>query len=309
MPAALRASRFRMPVRALPVALFGALVLVLVMAPGAMADAFSPESGGGTKNAEAIDTLYWIALGLGFLIFLLVEGVLIYVLVKHRFRRGGPEPAQIRGNTRLEVGWTIGAAVLLVVLATVTFFYLGDIKNPPASGDNGLFNAAAVQNQYATIDQPKPPGPARSYLTINVNGQQYLWRYRYPNGAFSYYDMVVPYDTTVVLNITSSDVAHSWWIPKLGGKADAIPPVDKYVNHTWFKITKKGNGTYKQYTGAAIFTGQCAELCGDNHADMRARVIALPVDQYRRWVEQQKREIDEAHIALSKQREARGTRE
>jgi cytochrome c oxidase subunit II len=298
-----------MPTRALLLALFGAAVLMLVTAPGAMADAFSPESGGGSRNAEATDTLYWIALGLGAVIFLLVEGVLIYVLIKHRFRRGGPAPAQIRGNTPLEVGWTIGAAVLLVVLSVVTFFYLGDIKNPPASGDNGLFNAAAVQNQYATIDQPKPPGPQRDALTVEVNGQQYLWRYKYPNGSFSYYDMVVPYDTTVVLNITSSDVAHSWWIPPLGGKADAIPPEDKYINKTWFKITKKGNQRYKQYTGAAVFYGQCAELCGDNHADMRARVIALPVDQYKRWVDEQKRLIDESHAALAKQREARGTRE
>jgi cytochrome c oxidase subunit II len=298
-----------MPARAFLLALFGAAILVLVMAPGAMADAFSPESGGGSGNAESIDTLYWIALALGAVIFLLVEGILVWVLIKHRFRRGGPPPAQIRGNTPLEVGWTIGAAVLLVVLSVVTFFYLGDIKNPPASGDNGLFNAAAVQNQYATIDQPKPPGPARSYLNLEVNGQQYLWRYKYPNGSFSYYDMVVPYDTTVVLNITSSDVAHSWWIPKLGGKMDAIPPEDKYVNKTWFKVTEQGNQKYKQYTGAAIFYGQCAELCGDNHADMRARVIALPVDQYRRWVDEQKRLIEESQAALTKQREARGTRE
>jgi cytochrome c oxidase subunit 2 len=296
-----------MPARALLLALFGAAILVLVMAPGAMADALTPESGGGSKNAESIDTLYKIALGLGFLIFLLVEGVLVYVLVKHRFRRGGPAPAQIRGNTPLEVGWTIGAAALLVVLAVVTFFYLGDIKNPPASNDNGLFNAQATQ--YATIDQPKPPGNPRGYLNVEVNGQQYLWRYRYPNGAFSYYDMVVPYDTTVVLNITSSDVAHSWWIPKLGGKMDAIPPEDKYINKTWFKITEKGNQKYKQYTGASIFFGQCAELCGDNHADMRARVIALPVDQYKRWVDEQKRLIGESHAALAQQREQRGTRE
>ena len=289
-------------------ALFGALTLVLVMAPAASADLLTPESGGGSDNAESIDQLYKIALALGFLIFLLVEGVLIYVLIKHRFRRGGPEPAQIRGNTPLEVGWTIGAAVLLVVLTAVTFFYLGDIKNPPASNDSGLVNAA-TRAQYATIDQPKPPGPAKDYLAVEVNGQQYIWRYKYPNGSFSYYDMVVPYDTTVVLKITSSDVAHSWWIPKLGGKADAIPPEGKYVNKTWFKITEKGNSRYGRYTGASIFKGACTELCGDNHADMRARVIALPVDQYKRWVEEQKRLIGESQAALSKQREARGTRE
>ena len=121
--------------------------------------------------------------------------------------------------------------------------------------------------------------------------------------------MVVPYDTTVVLNITSSDVAHSWWIPKLGGKMDAIPPEDKYVNKTWFKVTEKGKDRYGQYTGASKFTGACTELCGDNHADMRARVIALPVDQYQRWVGEQKRLLDESAKALAQQREQRGTRE
>jgi cytochrome c oxidase subunit II len=276
------------------------------MAPGVLADPLTPESGGGSRNAEAIDTVYKIALFLGFLIFLLVEGVLIYVLINNRFRRGGPEPAQIRGNTPLEVGWTIGAAVLLVILSVVTFFYLGDIKNPPAPGSGGL-NASATQ--FATIDQTNPPGDPRKALQVDVNGQQYLWRYTYPNGAFAYYDMVVPYDTTVVLNITASDVIHSWWIPKLGGKADATPPASKYVNHTWFKITEKGTQRYKNYTGAAIFHGACAELCGENHADMRMRVVALPVDQYTRWVEDQKRLIGESQKALAQQRQARNTRE
>jgi cytochrome c oxidase subunit 2 len=306
MPAALRAIRTRMPVRALSLALFGGLILLLVMAPGVLADPLTPESGGGSRNAEAIDTLYKIALFLGFLIFLLVEGIIIYVLVKHRFRRGGPEPAQIRGNTPLEVGWTIGAAVLLVVLSVVTFFFLGDIKNPPGPSAGGL-NASATQ--FATIDQSKAPGPASQQLHVKVNGQQYLWRYQYPNGSYSFYDMVVPYDTTVILDITASDVIHSWWIPKLGGKADATPPASKYINHTWFKVTEKGNQRYGTYTGASIFKGVCAELCGENHADMRARVIALPVDQYTRWVENQKRLIGESQKALAAQRDARHTRE
>jgi cytochrome c oxidase subunit 2 len=305
MPAAPMTDRSRMPVRRLSIALFGAVLLLLVMAPLAGADALTPESGGGSRNAEAIDTLYKIAFALGLVIFVLVEGILIWCLVKYRHRRGGVEPAQIRGNTPLEVGWTVGAAVLLVVLSVVTFFYLPDIRNPAPSGPDGL-NADATQ--LAAIDQSAPPDPKTS-LTVNVNGQQFLWRYTYPNGSYSYYDLVVPYDTTVVLDITASDVIHSWWIPKLGGKADATPPADKYVNKTWFKVTERGNARYKQYTGAAIFHGVCAELCGDGHADMRARVIVLPVDQYEQWVEAQKNEIAAAQQALAKQREARGTRQ
>ena len=294
-----------MPIRALALALFGALALMLVSAPIAGADVLTPEAGGGSQNAEAIDTVYKIALFLGFLIFLLVEGVLLYCLIKFRHRRGGDEPAQIRGNTRLEVGWTIGAAVLLVILSTVTFIYLGDIKNPDGPSGGGL-GATASANQYAALDQSKPPGDPKRALVVDVNGQQYLWRFTYPNGAFNYYDMVVPYDTTVILNITSSDVAHSWWIPKLGGKADALP---KYSNKTWFKVTEKGKSEWNGYTGASLFQGVCAELCGDNHADMRARVVALPPDQYQRWVDEQKTQITEAQEALAAQRKARNSRE
>jgi cytochrome c oxidase subunit 2 len=307
MPAALRATRNPTPIRTLKLALFGAALLLLVTAPTAFADVLTPESGGGSPNAENIDTLYKYALFLGFLMFLLVEGVLVYCLIKFRYKRGGPEPAQIRGNTPLEIGWTVGAAVLLVVLSVVTFIYLPGIRNPAGPSTNGL--NVATGSQYASIDQKAPPGDPKQSLTVQVNGQQYLWRYTYPNGSYNYYDMVVPYDTTVILNITSSDVAHSWWIPKLGGKADAIPPATKYVNKTWFKITEKGNSTYGRFTGASYFNGVCAELCGDNHADMRARVIALPPDQYLQWVDQQKQLIEDAQNALAAQREARGTRE
>jgi cytochrome c oxidase subunit II len=101
--------------------------------------------------------------------------------------------------------------------------------------------------------------------------------------------MVVPVDTTVTLDIESQDVAHSWWIPKLGGKADAIPG---YTNHTWFKISKPG-----------LYRGQCAELCGANHANMIAHVRALPVDQYEAWIVRQKRLIDQANQAAAQERQ------
>jgi len=303
MPAALTKNRFRMRIRALAGALIGGATLLLIAAPGASAGIIAPESGGGSPNGDKIRTLYLIALGIGFLIFLLVEGILLYTLINHRARRGGPEPAQVRGNTPLEVGWTIGAAAILVVLGVVTFLYLGGIKNPPASGPNGL--QAADGAQYASIDQPEPPDP-KTALNLKVNGQQYLWRYTYPNGATTYYDMVVPYDTTVTLDITSSDVNHSWWIPALGGKADAIPT---YTNHTWFKVTKHGNKNFRGFTQAAVFDGNCAELCGENHADMRMRVIAVPVDEYQSWVRRQLAELQAARVALGKQREARHTRE
>jgi cytochrome c oxidase subunit 2 len=272
-------------------ALGAALLALLVAAPSALADTFTPESGG-SPNADDIDTLYKITLYVAIVIFLIVEATLIWSLVRFRSRRRGPEGAQIRGNTPLEMGWTIAAALILVVLTVVTFLYLDNIENPPESGPNGL---QASQTRYASVDQPPPPS-GRPYLKITVNGQQYIWRYDYPGDRtlFSYQTMVVPVDTTVVLRITASDVIHSWWIPELGGKADAVPG---HINETWFKIPADKAGT--------TFKGQCAELCGFGHADMRAAVKAVTPDQYQAWADQQANDIEESGKLLAEQRKSR----
>jgi cytochrome c oxidase subunit 2 len=178
------------------------------------------------------------------------------------------------------------------VLTVVTFLYLDDIENPPPSGPNGL---TAAQAQFATIDQPDPPADGGPVLRIRVNGQQYIWRYDYPGEGqlFSYTTMVVPTDTTVVLEIEASDVVHSWWIPKFGPKMDAVPG---HVNESWFKVPAGSEGTY---------TGQCAELCGPNHADMRAKVIAMTPDDFQAWAQRKRREIQAAGEALAESREER----
>jgi cytochrome c oxidase subunit 2 len=284
-----------MPRRLLLAAFAAALLAFLVAAPAALGDPFSPESGG-SPNANDIDTLFKITLYVGIVIFLIVEGTLIWSLVKYRGRRGAPDAAQVRGNTPLELGWTIGAALILVVLTVVTFLYLPDIEDPPPSGPEGL---QASQAQFASIDQPDPEGP---FLRIEVNGQQYLWRYDYPGEPtlFSYHTMVVPVDTTVVLEVTASDVIHSWWIPKLGGKVDGVPG---HVNDTWFKIPPEFAG--ETFEAGTVFDGQCAELCGAGHADMRAQVRAVTPEQYEAWAERTRADIREAGEALAQQREER----
>ena len=298
-PAPIRSRRARVAVVTI-----GAVTAALIAAPNALANVIAPESGGRSPNASDIKTLYLIAFVLGILIFLLVEGVLIYSLVKFRWRRGGEPPAQIRGNTKLEIGWTIGAASILVVLVVVTFIFLGPIKNPTGSKAGGY--VAELRNsggapvpsrpglQFAALEQKAPPGPPNRRLNIHVNGQQFLWRYDYPGSTqvFSYTDMYVPTNTTVTLDITASDVDHSWWIPKLGGKADAIPG---HTNHTWFRISEPG--TYE---------GQCAELCGEGHADMIAHVIAVTPAQYKAWLLRQAADIKESQALLALARRTRG---
>src|SRR3954465_12237314 len=257
-----------------------AVLVMLVAAVPALADTFSPESGG-SPNADKIDTLYKITGALGLVILVLVESLIIYAIVKFRRRRGGPEPVAVHGNAPLEIGWTIGAIVLVPIVSGVPSLFPPKILTPDKSGANGLQFAAGVPT--AAVGQEPPRGGKA--LRIHVNGQQYIWRFDYvgekPLDAgrpvYAFTDMYVPVNTTVTLKIYSSDVIHSWWIPKLGGKADAVPG---HTNETWFKISKPG-----------VYRGQCAELCGDNHADMLGFVTAMPVDQYKLWIAKQRRDI------------------
>jgi cytochrome c oxidase subunit II len=260
---------------------------------GLLASALAPKQST-SPNAHSIHTLYVIVEIIAVPIFLLVEGTLIYSLVKFRRRRGGPEPLQIHGNAPLELGWTVGAGVIVAAIATIVFIYLPGIDNPARSQPGGL---AALKGQaYAAVGQPDPPGGKS--LRIDVNGQQYLWRYDYlgekplteGRPVYAYMKMVVPTNTTVILHINSSDVAHSWWIPALGGKADAIPG---HTNETWFRVSKPGS-----------YWGQCAELCGENHADMRAIVEAVPPDEYQQWIAGQRSAILQAQTDLANMRKA-----
>jgi cytochrome c oxidase subunit II len=270
---------------------------LLALSPIAAADIFSPESGA-SPNADSIDSLYWLLFALAVVVFLGVEGALIWCLFKFPARKGAI-PAQIRGNTRLEIGWTIGAALILVVIAVVTFAQLDDIRNaPPTDQTAGLrLPAQPSPGETETPDDRAFPANGRS-LRIKVNGQQYVWRYTYPdnddntlNNAFDYETMVVPTDTTVTLEITSQDVAHSWWIPELGGKFDAVPG---HVNYTWLKVPGRLAGRQ--------FRGQCAELCGRNHANMIAHVVALRPRDYQAYIERRRREITEANRQAAEQR-------
>lgn len=277
--------------RRLAVAIGPALALTLLLAAPALADFATPESGG-SPNADRIAGIYDIALYIALVVFVVVEGVLVYSAIRFRARRGAAA-AQIRGNTRLEASWTLAAAAILVILAVLTFAELSAIRRPDNSSANGYDVAQAGGVQFATTGQELPPNGKS--LNIEVNGQQYVWRYTYPGGSstglgapYSYEEMVVPTDTTVTLSIVSQDVAHSWWIPKLGGKFDAIPGE---VNHTWFKIHRPG-----------VYRGQCAELCGRNHADMVAEVRAVAPDQFAAWLAARKRDLQASFNAAAASR-------
>jgi cytochrome c oxidase subunit II len=246
---------------------------------------FAPESGG-SPNADNIRTLYEITLYVALVIFVGVEGALAYTLLRFRARKRAVA-AQIRGNTRLEIAWTVGAGVIVLALAIVTFAKLPSIENPPNSSASGAALPSSGGRIYASTERKLPPNGKA--LKITVIGRQYIWQYVYPGASepdglgapYSYETMVIPTNTTVTLDIVSEDVVHSWWIPQLGGKFQAVPG---YHDYTWLKVAKPG-----------LYPGRCAILCGRAHARMIATVRALPPAQFDAWLANQKRLIAEAN--------------
>jgi cytochrome c oxidase subunit 2 len=286
-----------MPKRLLTRGLAAALLGLAVTPAVASAGLIFPEKGG-SPNADKIWTLYVLIFVLALIVFIGVAGTLIWSLIKYRARKGAVA-AQIHGNTRLEIGWTVGAFLILIFITVFTFVTLPGIKDPPASDIDANGNpVAAAQPLYASTDQPPPPKGSAS-MNITVIGQQYVWQYNYPGRerVFSYVDMVVPVGMTITLDIRADDVIHSWWIPKLGGKMDAVPG---YTNKTWFKIPPSAIEPGQKQV---VYNGQCAELCGRNHANMLGRVIGMRYPDYKAWYDQKAAQIKQARDQAAKTRQ------
>ncbi len=203
-----------------------------------------------SPNAERINTAYYLILGFTGAIFVLVETALVVFIWKYR-SRGRPrttEGAQVHGNTRLELIWTVIPVVILAAIGIFVFYELPGISDVPKAS-------------------------ASDRVNITVEGHQFYWQFDYPNGARSIADLHAPVDKVVYLTIVSPDVNHSWWVPQLGGKTDAIPG---RTNHTWFKADRAGT-----------YIGQCAEFCGTFHEAMRARVVVTSAAEFESYVSSQ----------------------
>jgi cytochrome c oxidase subunit 2 len=229
-------------------------VLMLVLAAGLVTTGVATAANGGftpqyphSPNATSITSAYYLILAFTGLIFLLVETLLLFFAWKYRSRGRGRtvEGAQVHGHTRLELIWTAGPVVILAVIAAFVFYKLPGITNAPA---------------------------ASNPVDITIEGHQYYWQFDYPNGARSINTLHVPVNQVVNLRIVSPDVIHSWWIPQLGGKTQAIPG---RTNHTWFQADRIG-----------VYQGQCAELCGIYHEAMLARVVVESEQDYESYVTQ-----------------------
>ena len=229
----------------LVLALSAALALAAVAHAGN--GGFAPETPHSPNAARINETYKLIALLTG-IVFVVVEGALIWFVVKYR-RRSRPRSAegpQIHGATRLELIWTTVPVVILAVIVSFVLYKLPGIRDVPAARAQG--------------------GP----LEIRIDAHQFYWQFTYPNGAKSIGELHVPVHRVVRVDIHSQDVDHSWWIPALQGKFDAIPGAP---SHTWFQADRIGT-----------YPGQCGEFCGVYHAAMAARVVAGTKANYQAYL-------------------------
>ena len=202
--------------------------------------------------------LYWILIYLSIAVFLLVEIWLAINIIRWRRRPGDDTPPeQIHGNNRLEIIWT----VLPILLVTVIFILT-----------------------VRTVQAVAPPSPQASDLNVHVIGHRWWWEFDYPDqGVITANELHIPVGTTVQLTLDSADVIHSFWVPQLSGKTDVIPG---QTNHMWMKADTIGE-----------FHGQCAEFCGQNHANMRIKVVVQSQADFDAWLQNQEQDPPQPQTA------------
>ena len=227
--------------------LLGLLFLVMACAPDAKQSTFGTAGPVAEQQLLLFNVLLWVMVA----VFILVEGILLYAIIKFRRRPGNDElPPQTHGHTALEITWTVIPTVLILALGIWSVFTLFALDQPPPGADT---------------------------LEVTAVGHQWWWEFEYPdadgNGKYitTANELRVPVDRAIRVNLRSDDVIHSFWVPKLAGKVDVIPTRNNYM---WFQADETGT-----------FYGQCAEFCGTAHAQMKFLVQVLPQEDYLAWAD------------------------
>jgi cytochrome c oxidase subunit II len=245
-------------------AVSAATVLVVAAALAGCSDnengqnSLDPSGPDADKILDLFTPFFWVAVVIG----VLVIGGTIYAALKFREKPGEDRsPKQVHGNTVLEISWTIIPALILAVMAVFTIPVIFDLNERPTGDD---------------------------VVHVTITGRQWFWEYEYTDDEFfTANELHIPVGRPVSLNVTSpgDGVIHSFWVPELAGKKDAVPGRDAFL-----RIEADEPGTY---------LGQCAEYCGLSHADMRLRVIAQPEEEYEAWVRAQKEPLDADQVAFA----------
>jgi len=222
-------------------------------------------------SAARVADLTWSILAIATAVFLVVEALLLYTAFRYKRRPGAEMPKQITGNVPLEIAWTSFPAIVLAVVFALTLGTLLSIANSPAP----------VQSS----SQPT------EVVNVRVIGHRWWWEFQYPDlDITTANEMHIPVGATVNLQLESVDVIHSFWVPELGTKKDAIPGL---VNHIWYRATRPGR-----------YGGACSAFCGQQHSLMRLQVVAESPEEFLDWVENQQAPAVEVTGVAAEGREA-----
>ena len=235
--------------------IFGLMSALFLFAVGCTKDgqstweAFGPVA---QKQLDLFNVILWVMVA----VFILVEGVLVYAIVRYRRRPGDAKPPQIHGKTSLEIILTIIPTILVLALGIWSVFTLFELEEPPTDG-------------------PTP-------LQVTVTGHQWWFEFEYPDAGngkkiITANEMRIPVDRPIQITLESDDVIHSFWVPKLAGKLDMVPT---HTNKMWFQAD---SDKLKEDLPVTLY-GQCAELCGLAHALMRFRVTVMEQADFDSWV-------------------------
>lgn len=207
-----------------------------------------------SPEAREIRRLSWLVVGITAGIFIVVEGLLVYAIIRYRRRRGEDEedegePVQLYGSNPVELAWTVIPILIVVALCLAT--------------------VRTIQNV-----QPTRTERPENALTVEVIGHRWWWEFRYPElDVVTANELYAPVGRPIWLELGSADVIHSFWVPELQGKMDAIPARTNY-----WRFTADEEGTY---------LGQCAEYCGNQHANMLIRVVVVDEQSFDEWASNQ----------------------
>jgi heme/copper-type cytochrome/quinol oxidase subunit 2 len=271
----------------------------LALAAPARAGAFGLEEAH-SPNAEGISTAYWVMITVTVIALVAINAALIVAVLRFRDRRGR-EPARFSAGrgalTPVAAALSLAAIAIFVFGVVVT----SDVREIEPTGASGL---SAVQTAQVGIKgapaislfeedpasgEGQDAGAEPAPLEINATAQQWLWRFEYPGGqpgnrTFSYGELVVPVDTAVILNVTSIDVLHSWWVPALGGQVQATPGE---VSKTWFKADEVGR-----------YEGRSTIFSGSGFPAMRTWVRVVEAPEYEEYVSTLQSDLAEAQRSV-----------
>jgi cytochrome c oxidase subunit II len=249
------------------VASSGLLAFFQVQVPGAaehrITDIFKPLA----SPAAAERDIAWFTIAVTTLIFLVVAGIIVYTIVRFRRRPGDDlhqEPPQVYGSNQIELAWTVIPILIVFVLIGVTARVVWSVENA---------------------------SPPPSTLHLKVIGHQWWWEVQYPDyGITTANEIHVPFSAdgkeATYLELSSADVAHSFWVPQLSGKTDLIP---NRLNYMWIDPRQGG-----------VYVGNCAEYCGTQHANMLLRVVAEDRSAFQAWAQGQQKTLASSDVSAGR---------